>query len=187
MAVVNMNTVTNGFRGSIGNIVFKQYYGKTIVAHKSDKRPKQSEQQRENRSKFKAATYWAKAQMLDPEKKVYYWRKAKKLKLPNAYTAAISDYMRKGEISEIDTKQYKRKAGDMIKLKINKKDFAVHKVDVSFWSADGKLIETDMAVKRDINLFHYKVKETVGGTGPVTIRILLCDHWRNCVKKEVVV
>jgi hypothetical protein len=186
MAIVRMNAITKGISGSIGNIVFRQYYGNTVIAGKSQIRKKQSEQQRENRNRFKAATYWAKAQMLDPEKKAYYWRKAKKLKLPNAYTAAISDYMRKGEIKEIDARQYKGKAGDVIRLKISKKDFAIHKVDVSLWSADGTLIETAIAVKKDQHLFHYKVKEAFD-QGHVTIRVVLADHTWNSVKREIVV
>jgi hypothetical protein len=34
--------------------------------------------------------------MLDPEKKKRYNKKAKKLKLPNGYTAAVREFMRRG-------------------------------------------------------------------------------------------
>ena len=39
--------------------------------------------------------------LMVPEKKAYYTHKAKKLKLPNAYTAAICDFMPKGEIKKL--------------------------------------------------------------------------------------
>jgi hypothetical protein len=50
---------------------------------------------------------------------------AQTLKLPKAYTAAVSDYTRKDEIEEIDTRQYKGNAGGVIGLNIRKKDFDV--------------------------------------------------------------
>ncbi len=96
MATVSVNSITKGFEGSIGDMVFRQVYGKTIVTGKPRSPRKESEQQRDNRLKFRSASAWAKATVQDPEKKAYYQRIAKKLKLPNAYTAAISDYMRKG-------------------------------------------------------------------------------------------
>lgn len=124
MATVSSNLLTKGFSGSMGPIVFRQLRGKTVIAGKPDKILKQqSAQQRQNRDRFKAASIWAKQQMLDEEKKAYYWRKAKKLKLPNAYTAAVCDYMRKGEIKEVDTRRYKGNAGDEIKIIATKKRF----------------------------------------------------------------
>jgi hypothetical protein len=185
MAIVRGNTVTKGLSGSLGHIVFRQFNGKTIMANKPAEIKKQSTLQRENRSRFKAASYWAKAQMLDPEKKAYYWRKAKKLKLPNAYTAALSDYMRKGEIKEIDTRQYKGNAGDVIKLKIRKKDFAVHKVQVKLYDAEGVEIESGMAMKKDQDVFFYRVAETVIEKMATRVNVMLCDHGGNMVMREV--
>jgi hypothetical protein len=176
MAVIHANPFTKGFSGSLGHIVFKQLRGKTIVASKPRQAKKQSEQQRENRSRFKNATFWAKGMMLDPEKKAYYWRKAKKLKLPNAYTAAVCDYMRKGEISEIDTRQYKGKAGDVIRIKVNKKDFNVNKVEVAMFDTNNRVIESALADKKDNNTFFYKASETLTEKISVTVRVRICDH-----------
>src|SRR4051812_33003002 len=125
MAVVRNNALVNGLSGRIGKLVFRQYGGKTILSGKAGSPRKQSTLQKENRSKFKDATQYAKASMLNPEKKAYYWRKAKKLKLPNAYTAAISDYLRKGEFKDVNTKHYKGKEGNTIHIKTYKKDFDV--------------------------------------------------------------
>jgi hypothetical protein len=187
MATLRLNAVTRGMSGSIGNLMFRQTYGRTIVSGKPRQSKKQSEQQRENRFRFKLATRWAKAQMLDAEKKAYYWRKAKKLRLPNAYTAAISDYMRKGEIKEINTKAYKGKTGDVIQLKIHKKDFAVRKVDVTLYAPDGRIIEGGLAIKKDNGLFTYKVSQTLAEKIPVRIRIQLNEHGGNEVTAEQVV
>jgi hypothetical protein len=185
MAVIQINSVARGISGSLGKLVFRQLRGKTILAGKPEKVTKQSALQRENRVRFKVASAWAKGQMLDPDKKAYYWRKAKKLKLPNAYTAAVSDYMRKGEIKEVDTRQYNGNAGDVIKIKIRKKDFAVNKVEVKLYDADGVEIECGMATKKDQDAFLYKTTEMVTDRRAIRLNVTICDHGRNMVMKEV--
>lgn len=102
MAIVTTNPLVSGLSGMLGrSLVFKNLGGKTIVASRPRPAKTESEQQRKNRSKFRLASAWAKTALLDPQKKSYYQQKAKKLKLPNAYTAAIADYMRKPQLKEI--------------------------------------------------------------------------------------
>ena len=93
-------------------MVFKAIRGKTFVsppARRPDRR-KESEAQRNTRKTFAKATAWAQLILLNPEKKAYYQQRAKELKLPNAYTAAITDYMRKPKVEvgqqEKDTFMY---------------------------------------------------------------------------------
>jgi hypothetical protein len=170
--------------GSIGNLMFRQTYGRTIVSAKPRPRKKQSELQRENRSRFKLATYWAKAQMHDPEKKAYYWRKAKKLKLPNAYTAAICDYMRKGEVKQINTKGYNGEAGDVIHIETRRKDFAIRKVDVTLRTQGGQMIETGVAIRKENGLFIYKASHTLDTKILVSFNVMLNGHEWNSVHTE---
>src|SRR5688500_15223775 len=106
MAVVLMNDLVEGLSGKVGKIIFRTYRGKTYASSRPRKRRPQSEQQRSNREKFKLATQYAKRMMKDADMKAYYKRIAKQLALPNAYTAAITDYMRKPQISGVDPKKY---------------------------------------------------------------------------------
>jgi hypothetical protein len=57
----------------------------------------------------------------DLEKKVYYQQRAKALKLPNAYTAAVTDYMRKPKVE-------KMQQGNTLHYKIAKNGFALKHV-----------------------------------------------------------
>lgn len=181
MATVTSNLLTKGFSGSLGPIVFRQLRGKTIIAGKPDKiLKKQSAHQRQNRDRL-----WAKQQMLDEEKKAYYWRKAKKLKLPNAYTAAVCDYMRKGEIKEVDTRQHKGNAGDIIKVFATKKGFPVSKVHVTLYDAEGVEIESGMAVKKDHGTFFYKGTETILDKMLTRVSVSICDHYYSRVVREM--
>ena len=185
MAIVRTNNVIRGLSGSMGSLVIRNMRGKTIVSAKAKPRRKESPLQNENRMKFRMASGYAKRAMLDPDKKAYYWRKAKKLKLPNAYTAALSDYMRKGEVKEIDTRQYKGKAENTIRIHTRKKDFAIHKVSVSLHDRDGKMIESNLAIKNSEGLFIYKTTKDIPEGMPITIRVVLCDHVFNEVLSSV--
>jgi hypothetical protein len=95
MAKVTSNPLVSGLSGMLGGtLVFKMLRGKTIVTSRPRPPKIESEQQRQNRAKFKQGAMWAKMVLLDEQKKIYYNEKAKKLGLPNAYTAAVADYMR---------------------------------------------------------------------------------------------
>ena len=109
MAIVTNNPLVNGFRGAFGkSLVFKQINGKTFASafpRKPDKR-NESEAQKNTRVTFRKASEWAQITLLDPQKKAYYQERARELKLPNAYTAAITDYMRKPKVVKKDTIKY---------------------------------------------------------------------------------
>jgi hypothetical protein len=142
MATVSTNPLVNGLSGMLGRtIVFKNLHGKTIMASCPRPPTKQSEQQKINRTKFKQASFWAKGVLKDPLKKEYYQRKAKKLKLPNAYTAAITDYMRNPRLNQTNHSA----AG--VTYQVDKKDFEVTKVEVMIDNADGGIKETRLITK----------------------------------------
>jgi len=186
MATVAFNAATKGFSGAIGNLLFRQLHGKTIVSRKPHLPKKQSELQRTNRLKFRDAAYWAKSAVRDPEKKAYYQRMAKKLKLPNAYTAAISDYMRKGEIKEIDTRHYKGKAGDVIRIKAHKKDFTIRTAKVTLYGEARNVIESGEAIIKK-GFFVYKACKTLPQKISVKLNVSLSTYGMNINKRDVLV
>lgn len=125
MAIIRDNLVTEGMSGMLGDmLVFKNLHGKTIVCKRPSRPRRQSVLQKENRNKFREASRWAKAILLDPQKREYYQKKARKLKLPNAYTAAIADYMRPTSVKQVNA------YGDTVTFSVAKKDFALRKVEV---------------------------------------------------------
>ena len=98
MAAVSTTVLVQGLRGSLGNLVFRTIRGKTFVSQRPQRPRFESPLQRMNRDKFRMAAAWAKCMVLNPEKKVYYETIAKRRKLPNAYTAAVSEYMCRKDI-----------------------------------------------------------------------------------------
>jgi hypothetical protein len=184
MATLQMNSLIKGVRGSIGSLVLRQVGKKTIVSGAPSLPVRQSEKQKENRLKFKHASAWAKAMMKDPQKKAYYLQKAKKLKLTNAYTAAITDYMRKGEVREIDHSRYNGKVGDTVKIKVYKKGFPVNKVNIILMDANGEPIGSGLATRKDAGEFVYKFTTLPENQTALRIKVVLSDHSFNEVAKE---
>lgn len=123
MAIVSTNPLVNGLSGMLGKtLVFKTFHGKTIVSSRPRPPRKESARQKENRSKFKQASAWARHILLDPKQKAYYQQKARQLLLPNAYTAAIADYMRKPVIKAIT------RHAEMQTYSVLKKDFKLKRI-----------------------------------------------------------
>jgi hypothetical protein len=128
MATVTNNVLVDGMSGKFGrSLVFRTMRGKTFVsalARKPNKK-KESEVQRNTRITFKQAAEWAQNVLLDAEKKAYYKQRAKALKLPNAYTAAITDYMRKPKIVKMQDRS-------VVTYRISKPGFVLKEVNVAF-------------------------------------------------------
>jgi hypothetical protein len=148
MARSKNNILTKGLSGMVGKqIVFRTWNGKTFISVAPKKPKKQSPIQKENRTKFKRATVYAKSMMKDPIKKAEYKEIARKLQLPNAYTAAITDYMRNPQIEELDIANYSGKAEEEIKVTVSKKGFEIQEVEVIVVDKNGEVIEEGKAKK----------------------------------------
>jgi hypothetical protein len=96
--MINLNNpIFAKMSGQIGHeLVFKNYNGKQYVS-KYGKKPNkvlETAEQKANRSRFTVASEYAVECMDKPERKEYYSELAMKLNLTNAYTAAVTDYMR---------------------------------------------------------------------------------------------
>jgi hypothetical protein len=179
MAISKNNALTHGASGMIGGvIVLKNYNGKTVIANRPKKPTKQSPLQKENRTKFRRATAFAKQMMADPVKKAEYWEKAKELNLPNAYTAAITEFMRKTEIDDLDVSAYSGKANEKISVKAGKKSFEVGQVEIVISSAQGS-IETGKATRIYGNEWSYTTSITFENPKELKIVIRARDRAGN--------
>jgi hypothetical protein len=143
MAISRNNPLTKGASGMIGNsIVFRTWNGKTYMYNRPSKPKTQSAAQKENRTKFSRAVAFSKKMMAVPEKKAEYTEIAKRENLPNAYTAAVTEYMRKPEILEVDQSSDKE-----IKVIAKKKGFAIKEVEVVLIGETGEVIQEGTAVR----------------------------------------
>ena len=98
MAKVLNNALLKGLSGQLGKVFIIRTVGnKTIISSypRSVDKSKETIAQKATRSKFKTASSRAKKAMKDPALKAQYQKIAKRRKLPNAYTAAVSEFMKK--------------------------------------------------------------------------------------------
>jgi hypothetical protein len=94
--------------------------------------------------------------MRDTAKKEYYWQKAREMKLPNAYTAAITDFMRNPRIQSIDISRCTGKAGGSIIIDAHRKNFTISEVNVTIGTKTGLEIESGKAVRNTSGKWVYK-------------------------------
>ncbi|MBT1699016.1 hypothetical protein KK083_19130 [Fulvivirgaceae bacterium PWU4] len=187
--IIKNNPLTKGASGMLGDvIVFRQLRGKTIVANKPRRPCSESAHQRENRLRFRAASTFAKRVLQDPDKKAYYVAKARKLKLPNAYTAAITDYMRKPAITAVKCKDVSH--GRMT-ITAGKAGFSLASVTVTLMNAEGRAVGTGAAVLKDRQKNEWTVRlgdgvSSEGGTSPSGLRVLKGSGDRECVCRMMV-
>jgi hypothetical protein len=100
MAKMSKNSALFGLKGMLGDqLEFREVNGETIVSIRRNKsKKKASPSQTNTRNNFKEATKFARKETKDPVKKEHYLKMAKELKLPNAYTAAIKEFMTKKSV-----------------------------------------------------------------------------------------
>jgi hypothetical protein len=186
MAVSRNNPLTHGASGMIGGtVVFRTWNGKTFMYNRPKKPSKQSQQQKENRLKFKMATQYAKNMMKDPAKKAEYQKIAKREQLPNAYTAAITEYMRRPEIKEIDLTGYSGKEHEEIKVETRKKGFEVAAVEVVISNSKGQVVEQGSAVLNKTGKWIYTSSKRVNGEESLQILVRARERTGNYVDKRV--
>ena len=180
------NILTKGLSGMVGGqIVFRSWKGKTFVSVAPKKPKKQSLLQKENRSRFRMATAFAKRMMKDPAKKIEYKALADKMNLPNAYTAAITEYMRKPEINEVDTTGYSGKEKEEIKVSATKKGFELQEVEVVIIDKDGVIIENGKASLGSDLIWTYRTTSAMEEKEGVQFLIKARDRTGNVKQKMV--
>lgn len=138
------NYITHGMSGKLGNLlVFRQWFGKTIVGKRPRKVGTFTSKQQAIRAKFQQAAAYAKTALADAATLQAY--KDKTLPGQTAFNLAMADYFLAPTITKIDHSSYSGAAGNKIKIAALD-DFMVQKVDVAIHRPDGTLLEQGVAV-----------------------------------------
>lgn len=136
-----------GTRGMLGKtVVYKDWYGRTLIANKPAKRKVISKKQVVTIDKFKHATRFAKLLMKQPGKKALYERGINE-RQRSAYAVALKDILNDPIIHEIDVKDYNGRAGELIRVRAYD-DFMVTAVIVTIMATNGNVVETGQAQPR---------------------------------------
>jgi len=164
--------LVKNFHGKFDKSVYRTYSGVTIMSRLPNfTGRKWSKAQKDNRKRFRIASAHAKRELLDPEVREYYRKRAKPGQTAN--NVAISDFMLKPEIDDIDVKNYKGKEGNPIKVTV-RHNLGVAAVIVMILNATGLEIESGMAIKMSATgdwVYMAKVPNPAFQGGRVVIRV----------------
>jgi hypothetical protein len=145
MAIANDNVIMRFQRGKIGGLIFRVWGENTVVSKAPDysKIPR-SEAQKANSNRFKVATRYGRRVLNDPVAYSFYDKKRRRNQ--TVWNVAISDYMKRPEIAEIDVWNYKGQVGNTIKVKASD-NYGIVSVIVMIINASGFEVESGMAVQ----------------------------------------
>ncbi len=145
MAKVKLNPIVEQVRGQVGDLVFRNLRGDTILSSKPDFSGVQAtEQQIEHRERFKRAVAYGRMVMADNETRELYEQAADRKGTP-AFALTVADFMNAPAIDEVDVSDYGGQTGDPIYIRTHD-DFGVQRVDVNVSNGSGTVLEDGQAV-----------------------------------------
>ena len=176
MTEVNLNATVDGYRGSIGKLVFKKYKGRTIVSTKPVITKEPSPEQLAQRQLFKEAVAFAKFAMADPALREFYEPIALQREI-SVYALAIGDFLKEPSIKPLDLSLYKGQIGDPILIRTID-DIGVAEVEVTLNATDGTEIEKGKAVETGTRTGHwvYTATAPVALGSDIFIKVVGVDH-----------
>jgi hypothetical protein len=172
MAIANDNVIMRFQRGKIGDLIFRVWGENTVVSKAPDysKIPR-SEAQKANSRRFRVGTAYGHRVLNDPVAYAFYDKKRRRNQ--TVWNVAISDYMKRPEIAEIDVWNYSGQEGNTIRVKA-RDNYCVASVNVMIINASGFEVESGMAVQLPgSNIWVYKAREENPGWrgGRVVVRV----------------
>jgi hypothetical protein len=148
MAISFKNVITRMYSGRVGDIVLRNYGGKSVMAKRPDcSKVVKSPAQLENQKSFARAVKYSKGVKNDPQRSESYNEKKKKTKYKDVYHAAMSDCLTKPKVKKVDLVSYRGQKGNVISILAWDK-FRVETVSVMILNNKGQLVEKGSAVSR---------------------------------------
>lgn len=159
---ITTGAITRNLRGAFGDFIFRNYNGKTVVSPRPVyKNETNTPARKQARAQFQEATYFARNAMSNVKLKAYYTQKARQLKLPNAYTAAITDYLRKAKVMAFTRSSFSPKKETVIQILVEKPPFKVSNMKIIICNREGEILtQQNLAVfDEKKNVFRYKLPD----------------------------
>ncbi|HYE67465.1 MAG TPA: hypothetical protein VEA58_02565 [Anaerovoracaceae bacterium] len=185
MAKSYNNVVTHGLSGKVGDLlVFRQRLGKTLVAKLPSRSGVYTEAQMAHREKFRAAAYYAKSVMANPERKQLYQQGLR----PggSVFGRALGDFMKAPQVQEVSTASYDGSMGSEIQISAFD-DFLVHSVAVQIKLPNGSLLEEGLAVQPDsTSPFIYKATVQNNAIAGSIVEVQVTDLPGNKTNRQII-
>jgi hypothetical protein len=185
MAISFNNVITSHYSGRVGDIVFRNYNGKSVMAKRPDcSKVIKTALQWENMNKFAKAVKYGLFVMANHVLSEYYRMKRPDL---SPFHAAISDYLTRPIIESVDVRKYKGHPGDVVTISAWDK-WNIEGVGVVIFNSLGDIIEFGEAVPKEFSgNTEWDYTATAENVDYKTSRILVRakDRPGNTVEAEV--
>jgi len=145
MAKIKLNPIVEEVSGGLGNLVFRNSNGKTVLCRKPDFSGTEiSEDQAAHRERFRQAVAYGRSVMADADLREVYNQVADRKDMP-VFALTVADFFNAPSITGVDLSAYNGQAGNVVKVNALD-DIGVVNVHVSLTNAqDGALIESGNA------------------------------------------
>jgi hypothetical protein len=181
MTEANLNPTVDGYRGSIGRLVFKRYKGKTIVARKPVRTKEPGPEELARREHFQEGVAYAKSIMADPAARAFYEPIAVQ-RDRSVYMVALRDFLKKPTIKPLDLSGYSGQVDDVIVIRATD-DIGLANLHVKIASSQGTLIEHGAAIESAVvGKWMYTCTTSVPLGSEVSIEVVGIDHAHNSAK-----
>jgi len=179
MSDVELNETINGYRGSIGKLVFKKYKGRTIVGRKVKSSKPPTEGQLAQRADFKEASAFARTVKANPALLAFYGPIATQREV-TVRVVAMGDYLKKPTIKPLNLDNYKGRIGDVIEIRATD-DLGLAELSVKIVAQDGTPIESGPAIEEGerSGKWLYTATASVALGADIFIEVKGCDHAGN--------
>jgi len=185
MAISFNNVITREYSGRVGDIVFRNYGGKSVMAKRPDcSKVIKTARQIEFMNKFTKAVKYGQYVLKNPELCKYYSKKRPDL---SPYNAGISDYQSRPVIERVDVSGYQGLPGNVVTVSVWDR-WKIEGVDIVVFNALGEIIEYGAAVPKQFSgNTEWNYTATVENVDYKSSRILVRvkDRPGNIVEAEV--
>ena len=141
---VKLNPMFEQVSGQLGEMVFRELRGKTIVSRKPTLSGEATVDQLAHRERFKQAAAYGKSALANAETRAIYEEFAKSKNMP-VFALTIADFFNAPVIDQVDLSAYNGNVGDLIQIAA-RDDFGVVSVHVSITDNASNLIESGNAI-----------------------------------------
>jgi hypothetical protein len=179
MSEVDLNPTVDGYRGSIGRLVFRKYKGRTIVGKKPVRTKEQGTEELARQERFKEAVAYAKSVLANPAALEFYKPIALQRDI-SVYNVAMGDFLKLPEIKPLRLSKYRGNIGDVIEIRVTD-DTGLADLDVSIRAQDGTLIEQGKAMELGAGsgIWNYTATAQVALGSEIFIKVEGVDHAGN--------
>lgn len=173
---VKLNPAFEAMSGTLGEMVFREVRGKTVISRKASMNSEPTVGQTAHRERFKLAAAYGKSVMANEETRAMYEAIAKSKNMP-VFALTIADYFNAPTIHDLDLSIYNGQPDNAINITTSD-DFRVMTVHVSITDEQGNTIESGYAIESSegSNYWNYVTTVAVPVNNNLTVRAVATDR-----------